>query len=121
MVYKISPLIFFWFSLSVHCLDLSKDEIDFFNVGQGHAVLVNKIKTPDHPFPYVPLPVDAGATANPYVPGEKYVWEKGEETLSISKVSKRILKFWQVSNNGNLLGGNFLLNIILKRLDSIVQ
>ena len=65
-----------------------KDEIIFFNVGQGHAALANKIG-------HVPLLVDAGSDSRPYTAGEMYDWTKIEETHLLTQISDKVLKYWK--------------------------
>ena len=52
----------FLYSTNLYATYPLKDEITFFNVGQGHAVLVNKIG-------YTPLLIDAGSDGRPYAQG----------------------------------------------------
>jgi hypothetical protein len=96
-----------------------EDEIDFFNVGQGHAVLVNKIgRSQITGESYVPLLIDAGSSSVPYTHHEQYVWEdKKREELFASKISARILSFWKASNDNILQGGSYRLNIIITHGD----
>ncbi|MBW8309715.1 MAG: hypothetical protein K0M45_08815 [Candidatus Paracaedibacteraceae bacterium] len=98
-------IISFLLSSSIFGLETTKDEIIFFNVGQGHAVLINKARSIISS--YVPLLIDAGATAHTYVPDQKYEWKKGDGTLSTSKVSKKIIECWQSANDGHLRKGRF--------------
>ncbi|MBY0501358.1 MAG: hypothetical protein K2P93_05085 [Alphaproteobacteria bacterium] len=98
---------------------LPDDEIDFFNVGQGHAVLINKVgRSPTTAQPYVPLLIDAGSGSRPRIPQEQYVWVDEESSSLVSKMSTKVLAFWKESNNGILLGGNYKLNIIITHVDN---
>lgn len=126
---KILILLSAFMGIRIQCMDQDvldlSDEIEFFNVGQGHAVLIKKAGvSTDTNSPYVPLLIDAGATAHPYVPDQKYEWNKGDsklpisKTLSISKITRQILEFWQSSNNASLLKGKFKLNIIITHPDA---
>lgn len=94
-----------------------EDEIDFFNVGQGHAVLINRHGQQQSGEPYVPLLIDAGSSSLPHTPQEQYLWEENQKNSFVSKISSRILGFWQSSTNGNLTGGGYRLNIIVTHGD----
>ena len=118
MLCRFLLLVIFLFPPIAYGLDPAKDEIDFFNVGQGHAVLINRAKSGEPAATsYTPLLIDAGAMAHPYVIGQKYQWEKGKEIFSTSKITRRIIEFWQCSNDGRLQGGQFNLNIIITHPD----
>lgn len=96
----------------------SKDEIDFLNVGQGHAVLVNRVgfSEPPNPMPWAPLLIDAGSTKRPDIATSNYTWGQ-DESVAIQKISKRILDFWQQSHDNLLPGGTYHLNIIITHPD----
>lgn len=108
MVSHMFLVFIFFFSNILYGSPYLRDEIDFFNVGQGHAVLINKVGA------QVPLLIDSGSTSHPYIIGKKYEWDKeNSSNASISKISKRVLEFWQVCNGGHLVSGDFRLNIII--------
>jgi|GEM_PF-4348735 len=99
-----------WFS-NVYGAEQLRDEIVFFNVGQGHAALVNKVGG-------VPLLVDAGSRSRPYTLGEMYEWTNEHVELTfISQISEKILDYWKGSNAGSLIGGRYHLNIIITHPD----
>jgi len=87
-----------------------KDEIIFFNVGQGHAALIYKAG-------HVPLLVDAGSDSRPNTAGEMYEWTKFEEEVLLSQISDKILGYWRNFNHGILQGGQYSLNIIVSHPD----
>ncbi|MBX9786396.1 MAG: hypothetical protein K2Y08_03550 [Alphaproteobacteria bacterium] len=87
------------------------DEINFFNVGQGHAVLINKSGAE------APLLVDAGCKAHPSKKGMKYDWTPKDHDSLTSEISERILEIWKASNRGTLLGKSFSLNVIITHPD----
>ncbi|MDI9634441.1 hypothetical protein QM565_01360 [Geitlerinema splendidum] len=94
------------------------DEMDFFNVGQGHAVLIRKggiNQTTGQP--YAPLLIDAGATAHPFKVGERYEWIKDDVTSLSSQIANHILRLWKESHGHQLRGGRFGLNIIVTHPD----
>lgn len=97
----------FLYSANLYATSPLKDEITFFNVGQGHAVLVNKIG-------YTPLLIDAGSKSHPYLQGETYEWK---DCPNIGQISRKILDCWQQSHGGALQGGNYHLNIIVTHPD----
>lgn len=104
-------LISLLFCTSIFCAEeVLKDEIVFFNVGQGHATLANKIG-------HVPLLVDAGSDSRPYTAGEMYDWAKFEETTLLTQVSDKVLQYWKNSHGGILQGGQYHLNIIITHPD----
>ena len=100
----------FLYSTNLYATYPLKDEITFFNVGQGHAVLVNKIG-------YTPLLIDAGSDGRPYAQGETYEWKTYPEPLLIGQISRKILDCWQQSHGGVLQGGDYHLNIIVTHPD----
>jgi len=94
------------------------DEIDFFNVGQGHAVLVNRVgRSPLSNEPYAPLLIDAGSSSLPNTPHEQYRWEKTQSDHFVSKITSKILNFWKASTNNTLQGENYKLNVIVTHGD----
>ncbi len=108
---------YFFSDVSSVCA-LSQDEIDFFNVGKGHAVLINKVGTRADEKPYVPLLVDAGSMMHPFVAGPHFKWtDEEKEEPSITKISERIISCWRTARNGRLNGGNFRLNVIITHSD----
>lgn len=86
-------------------MDGANDEIDFFNVGQGHAVLINQAGSP-------PLLIDAGSSIYCYEVGPKQDWERAVPESSILKISNRIIEFW---NRSNLQP--YCLNVIITHQD----
>lgn len=86
------------------------DEIVFFNVGQGHAALINKVG-------HVPLLVDAGSTSRPYTAGETYEWAKLDESSLLSQIRNKILGYWRQSQAEPLRGRDYHLNIIITHPD----
>ncbi|OJX11749.1 MAG: hypothetical protein BGO77_06535 [Caedibacter sp. 37-49] len=97
-------------SNNLHATFPLKDEVTFFNVGQGHAALINKISR-------VPLLIDAGSDGRPYMQGETYEWETYSEPLLIGQISSKILDCWKQSHNGELQRGKYQLNIIVTHPD----
>jgi beta-lactamase superfamily II metal-dependent hydrolase len=89
---------------------LLKDEIAFFNVGQGHAALLNKANC-------TPLLVDAGSNSRPYTIGETHEWTDFQETALLTQISDKILDYWRQSHADNLQGGQYNLNIIITHPD----
>ena len=104
-------LMSFFFCTYINSTELPlKDEIVFFNVGQGHAALVNKANC-------TPLLVDAGSNSRPYTIGETYEWVDFEETALLTQISDKILDYWRQSHAGTLQGGQYNLNIIITHPD----
>lgn len=104
-------LISLLFCTSVYCAEeVLKDEIVFFNVGQGHAALVRKANC-------TPLLVDAGSNSRPYTTGETYEWTDLQETNLLTHISDKILEYWRQSHAGTLQGGQYTLNIIITHPD----
>lgn len=94
------------------------DEIHFFNVGQGHAVLIKKGGINETTgLAYVPLLVDAGSTVPPFKAGERYDWIKDDISSLSSQIAKQILYFWKESHGPQLKDGEFGLNIIVTHPD----
>lgn len=81
------------------------DEIDFFNVGQGHAVLINQVGR-------TPLLIDAGSSMHCYEVSSQHRWEKAKPTSSILKISNRVIEFWDRSNLQP-----YCLNVIITHQD----
>ncbi|MBS0271765.1 MAG: hypothetical protein JSR85_03860 [Proteobacteria bacterium] len=112
---KFFVLFFIFFNLPA--LSMQGDEIDFFNVGQGHAVLVNKVgRRPDQE-PFTPLLIDAGCKAHPSKIGMRYEWTPQDHASLTSQISERILDIWKASNGGALWGKQFTLNVIITHPD----
>ena len=103
--------VFLNFFLTSYSKALLKDQIDFFNVGQGHAVLINKLGA------QAPLLIDAGSKSHPTKIGTRYKWEDQDRKSLSLQISNRILDLWKASNNGNLWGKQFFLNVIVTHPD----
>lgn len=94
------------------------DEIYFFNVGQGHAVLIRKGGIDEATEQsYTPLLIDAGTTSYPFRVGERYEWVKDEASSLSVQIANQILRFWKESHGNQLRNGKFRINIIVTHPD----
>lgn len=122
-LFLILPLVLLIYTSGQPIKSTDVDEIIFINVGQGHAVLVNKVgfsqqTETENPLPWSPLLIDAGSTSHTYEQQENHTWGKDEKgALVIHKISEKILGFWQKSHNNSLPGGQYHLNIIITHPD----